>query len=165
MIRPSRDLHGCVCGVASQRRSCIAARSPRVRTCRSAQQTSLLSKKNNPGEKETVHGRMLCRLSRAAVVNPSTRWWWRRCRSNSLGEGFDASTLPIGIFRGLASSSSSSSMSKRNASGGSPPAAKRAKPEIPEYHLAPSVREDDGSRQWPAPRLALQRARSIILEA
>ncbi|KAI7193020.1 DHH family protein [Hortaea werneckii] len=44
----------------------------------------------------------------------------------------------------------------------SPP--KKAKAEIPEYHLSPPVREEDGSIQWPAPRAQMARARQIILD-
>ncbi|KAI7164732.1 hypothetical protein D0869_08616 [Hortaea werneckii] len=45
---------------------------------------------------------------------------------------------------------------------GSPP--KRAKADIPEYHLSPSVREEDGSIQWPAPRAQIEKARQMILD-
>ena len=41
---------------------------------------------------------------------------------------------------------------------------KRAKVEIPEYHLTPQVREADGSIQWPAPRAQMERAREMISE-
>ncbi|RMY98612.1 hypothetical protein D0862_07501 [Hortaea werneckii] len=43
---------------------------------------------------------------------------------------------------------------------GSPP--KKAKADIPEYHLSPSVREEDGSIQWPAPRAQIEKARQMI---
>lgn len=39
---------------------------------------------------------------------------------------------------------------------------KRAKVEVPEYHLAAQVKEDDGSIQWPAPRVQMERAREMI---
>ncbi|KAK5136243.1 hypothetical protein LTR08_003850 [Meristemomyces frigidus] len=42
--------------------------------------------------------------------------------------------------------------------------AKKARPEVPEYHLTPSVKEEDGSIQWPAPRVQMERARKIIIE-
>jgi len=42
--------------------------------------------------------------------------------------------------------------------------AKKAKPEVPEYHSTPSVKEEDGSIQWPAPRAQMDRAREIIME-
>ena len=44
----------------------------------------------------------------------------------------------------------------------SPP--KKAKADIPEYHLSPSVREEDGSIQWPAPRAQIEKARQMILD-
>lgn len=42
--------------------------------------------------------------------------------------------------------------------------AKRARPEVPEYHLTPSVKDEDGEIQWPAPKAQIQRAREIIVE-
>jgi hypothetical protein len=58
-----------------------------------------------------------------------------------------------------------STMSKRKASSIESPT-KRAKPEPPpEYHLTPSVKNEDGSVQWPAPRREIECAREIILEA
>jgi hypothetical protein len=58
-----------------------------------------------------------------------------------------------------------STMNKRKASSTESPT-KRAKPEPPpEYHLTPSVKNEDGSIQWPAPRREMDRAREIILEA
>jgi hypothetical protein len=42
--------------------------------------------------------------------------------------------------------------------------AKRAKPDIPEYHATPSIKEEDGSIQWPAPKDQIEHARKIILE-
>jgi hypothetical protein len=58
-----------------------------------------------------------------------------------------------------------STMGKRKASTTESPT-KRAKPEPPpEYHLTPSVKNEDGSIQWPAPRREMERAREIILEA
>lgn len=42
--------------------------------------------------------------------------------------------------------------------------AKKPRPEVPDYHLTPSVKEDDGSIQWPAPRAQMGRAREIIVE-
>ncbi|KAI7265540.1 DHH family protein [Hortaea werneckii] len=44
----------------------------------------------------------------------------------------------------------------------SPP--KKAKAEIPEYHLSPTVREEDGSIQWPAPKAQMEKARQMILD-
>ncbi|KAF2209654.1 hypothetical protein CERZMDRAFT_46559 [Cercospora zeae-maydis SCOH1-5] len=45
----------------------------------------------------------------------------------------------------------------------STPAKKRARAAIPEYHTTPSVQDEDGSIQWPAPRAQIKRARSIIV--
>ena len=44
----------------------------------------------------------------------------------------------------------------------SPP--KKPKAEIPEYHLSPSVREEDGSIRWPAPKAQIAKARQMILD-
>ncbi len=41
---------------------------------------------------------------------------------------------------------------------------KKARVEVPEYHLTPSVLEEDGSLQWPAPKHQIVRAREIIRE-
>ncbi|KAF7193134.1 hypothetical protein HII31_05568 [Pseudocercospora fuligena] len=43
--------------------------------------------------------------------------------------------------------------------------AKRARIQVPEYHLTPSVQEEDGSIRWPAPSAQIARAREIILES
>ena len=44
--------------------------------------------------------------------------------------------------------------------------AKKAKPQVqvPEYHATPSIKEEDGSIQWPAPKSQMERAREIILD-
>lgn len=42
--------------------------------------------------------------------------------------------------------------------------AKKARPQVPEYHLTPSVKDEDGDIQWPAPKVQIERAREIILE-
>jgi hypothetical protein len=44
--------------------------------------------------------------------------------------------------------------------------AKKPKPQVqvPEYHATPSIKEEDGTIQWPAPREQMERAREIILE-
>ncbi|KAI0133019.1 DHH family protein [Xylariales sp. AK1849] len=44
------------------------------------------------------------------------------------------------------------------------PKAKKRRAEVPEYHLAPSLRDDSGEVVWPAPREQIDRARSFILE-
>jgi len=41
---------------------------------------------------------------------------------------------------------------------------KKARIELPEYYLTPSVIEADGSVQWPAPKHEIHRARQIIRE-
>ncbi|CAK1355784.1 hypothetical protein CB0940_00529 [Cercospora beticola] len=72
--------------------------------------------------------------------------------------------LPLALGTGCARQMISS---KRKAppNQSSTPAKKRPKPDIPEYHTTPSVKEDDGSIQWPAPRSQIDKARSIILES
>ena len=44
--------------------------------------------------------------------------------------------------------------------------AKKPKPQVqvPEYHETPSIKEEDGSIQWPAPKSQMERAREIILD-
>lgn len=42
--------------------------------------------------------------------------------------------------------------------------AKKAKTVVPEYHATPSIKEEDGSIQWPAPKDQMENARKIILE-
>lgn len=44
------------------------------------------------------------------------------------------------------------------------PKAKRPKPEVPEYHLTPSVKDEDGNIIWPAPLTQVEGARSFIRE-
>lgn len=44
------------------------------------------------------------------------------------------------------------------------PKKKKQKIEIPEYHLTPSRRDDDGEIVWPAPKAQIERAREIIRE-
>ena len=41
--------------------------------------------------------------------------------------------------------------------------AKKARVAVPEYHLSPCVKEQDGSITWPAPRTQMEKAREIIL--
>jgi hypothetical protein len=36
--------------------------------------------------------------------------------------------------------------------------------QVPEYHATPSIKEEDGTIQWPAPKAQMERAREIILE-
>ncbi|KAK6957542.1 hypothetical protein Daesc_000329 [Daldinia eschscholtzii] len=44
--------------------------------------------------------------------------------------------------------------------------AKKPRPEIPEYHLTPSVRDEEtGEIIWPAPKDQIERARNFILDA
>jgi len=42
--------------------------------------------------------------------------------------------------------------------------AKKPRPEVPEYHLAPTVRDPEGNIIWPAPAEQIQTARSFIKE-
>lgn len=41
---------------------------------------------------------------------------------------------------------------------------KKPRPAVPEYHLTPSVRNEDGSIVWPAPEDKMEAARSFIRE-
>lgn len=47
------------------------------------------------------------------------------------------------------------------------PAKKRRKPAavLPQYHESPSVKNEDGSIQWPAPQSQIDHARDIILQS
>jgi hypothetical protein len=40
----------------------------------------------------------------------------------------------------------------------------RARVEVPEYHLTPSVSDENGQSIWPAPEAQMKQARDIILE-
>jgi len=42
--------------------------------------------------------------------------------------------------------------------------AKKAKIEVPEYHLAPSARDERGEIIWPAPASQIERARIFMLQ-
>lgn len=42
--------------------------------------------------------------------------------------------------------------------------AKKPKTLVPEYHATPSIKEEDGTIQWPAPRQQMEHAREIILD-
>ncbi|KAI0161060.1 DHH phosphoesterase [Hypoxylon sp. FL1284] len=44
------------------------------------------------------------------------------------------------------------------------PRAKKPRPEIPEYHLTPSLRDESGEAIWPAPNAQIELARKFILE-
>ncbi|KAI1208422.1 DHH phosphoesterase [Annulohypoxylon truncatum] len=44
------------------------------------------------------------------------------------------------------------------------PRAKKPRPEVPEYHLTPSIRDESGEIVWPAPREQIERARDFIRE-
>ncbi|OAG01832.1 DHH phosphoesterase [Paraphaeosphaeria sporulosa] len=58
-----------------------------------------------------------------------------------------------------------SSPAKRKAeTQASPAKAKKPKVQIPEYHLTPSRRDEDGEIVWPAPKAQIERAREIIRE-
>ncbi|KAK3058034.1 hypothetical protein LTR09_001111 [Extremus antarcticus] len=41
--------------------------------------------------------------------------------------------------------------------------AKKSRPNLPEYHATPSVKEEDGSIRWPAPELQIKTAQAFIL--
>ena len=56
------------------------------------------------------------------------------------------------------------SSTKRKASVKPDAPAKRPRPDVPEYHLTPSVKDEDGGIQWPAPKSQMQRAREIIVD-
>ncbi|KAI1416871.1 DHH phosphoesterase [Hypoxylon sp. FL1857] len=45
------------------------------------------------------------------------------------------------------------------------PRAKKPRPEVPEYHLTPSKRDELGEIIWPAPKAQIERARNFILDA
>lgn len=47
---------------------------------------------------------------------------------------------------------------------GPPAKAKKPRPEVPEYHLSPMVKESDGTDQWPAPSDQIRLAKDMILE-
>lgn len=53
---------------------------------------------------------------------------------------------------------------KESPSATSSPAKKRARPEVPEYHLTPSKKDENGEIVWPAPKDQMERAREIIME-
>jgi len=55
-------------------------------------------------------------------------------------------------------------MKRKEAPSKEAPSSKKAKSEVPEYHLTPSSTEEDGSIQWPAPRAKMERASEIIVE-
>lgn len=55
-------------------------------------------------------------------------------------------------------------MKRKEAPSKESPSPKKPKPEVTEYHLTPSIKEEDGSIQWPAPRAKMERAREIIVE-
>ncbi|KAF2717131.1 DHH phosphoesterase [Polychaeton citri CBS 116435] len=53
-------------------------------------------------------------------------------------------------------------MKRKNASEDSRSPTKKARPEVPEYHMTPTIKEEDGSVRWPAPVQQIERARDII---
>lgn len=53
---------------------------------------------------------------------------------------------------------------KRAATSSSSGKSKKTRIEVPEYHLTPSVRDEQGQIQWPAPRQQLEAAKTFILE-
>ncbi|CAK4030635.1 Hypothetical predicted protein [Lecanosticta acicola] len=56
------------------------------------------------------------------------------------------------------------SSTKRKAPSKPESPAKRARSEVPEYHLTPSVKDEDGGVRWPAPKRQMEKAREIIVE-
>ncbi|KAI2621451.1 DHH phosphoesterase [Hypomontagnella submonticulosa] len=71
------------------------------------------------------------------------------------GRSTEAKTL---LVHQIEMKRSASSVSKAT------PRAKKPRPEVPEYHLTPSIRDESGEIVWPAPRAQIQRAREFILE-
>ncbi|KAI0111502.1 DHH phosphoesterase [Daldinia grandis] len=70
-------------------------------------------------------------------------------------------------YRPTGSGASTTIQMKRSASAVSKasPRAKKPRPEVPEYHLTPSIRdEESGEIVWPAPRARIESARNFILE-
>lgn len=55
-------------------------------------------------------------------------------------------------------------MKRKGASNDGESPSKKFKSHVPEYHETPSLKEEDGSIQWPAPRAQMETARDIILE-
>lgn len=53
-------------------------------------------------------------------------------------------------------------MKRRHASAAESPPAKKKRPDLPEYHLTPMLRDDDGDAIWPAPKDQLEQAKRII---
>lgn len=57
-----------------------------------------------------------------------------------------------------------SEMKRKEAPSKEKSAAKKPRTVVPEYHATPSIKEEDGSIQWPAPKDQMENARKIILE-
>lgn len=57
-----------------------------------------------------------------------------------------------------------SEMKRKDAPSKEKSPAKKTKTVVPEYHAIPSIKEEDGSIQWPAPKNQMEKAREIILE-
>lgn len=55
-------------------------------------------------------------------------------------------------------------MKRKNRSLENPSAPKRARPELPEYHATPPVRDENGVVVWPAPDSQIEQARAMILD-
>ena len=73
--------------------------------------------------------------------------------------------LKTRLFGKCASSRSPTTMKRK-----APPvnraasSAKKRRPDVPKYHLTPSVLEADGAVQWPAPRSQMESARRMIID-
>ncbi|KAK5171786.1 uncharacterized protein LTR77_003422 [Saxophila tyrrhenica] len=55
-------------------------------------------------------------------------------------------------------------MKRSNPPTNAEPASKKPRPTVPDYHLTPSVKEQDGSIQWPAPSSQIKIVQEFILE-
>jgi hypothetical protein len=53
---------------------------------------------------------------------------------------------------------------KRKAESAASPKAKKPRVVVPDYHLTPSRRDEEGEVVWPAPTRQIERAREIIRE-
>ena len=55
-------------------------------------------------------------------------------------------------------------MKRKAAATNGPSQTKKARPDVPEYHTTPSIKDEHGDDVWPAPKDQMKRARDIILE-
>jgi len=101
-------------------------------------------------------GRTFGPLSKGKVQLTSTASLWL-CRHDARIRA----TTPI-----VSSCSARQQSMKRQASSApaAPSRSKKPRPQVPDYHLTPSRKNDDGSAIWPAPEEQIERAREFILE-